>query len=153
MSASTKQCVAIAARLRRDDQSRELLLGSPRSLATGFGRGVNGASVVGSDDHTQTQRNERGRIVAVAPAGFQHVEANSVARTATVTCDPSRTSLNDHRRWTMAYAYHGAGESLPDHVCMSMNGHGGTAQSAMDHSAMDLTPGARRPAVSASYLV
>jgi Cu2+-exporting ATPase len=48
--------------------------------------------------------------------GVVAVEANPVAQTATVTYDPSRTSLADLRRWVEECGYHCAGQSVPLHV-------------------------------------
>jgi P-type Cu2+ transporter len=55
-----------------------------------------------------------------ARPGVLAVEANPVAQTATVTYDPSRTSLADLRRWVEECGYHCAGQSVPLHVCEPM---------------------------------
>jgi Cu2+-exporting ATPase len=52
--------------------------------------------------------------------GVLAVEANPVAQTATVTYDPSRTSLAHLRRWVEECGYHCAGQSVPHHVCEPM---------------------------------
>ena len=50
-------------------------------------------------------------------AGVVGVEANPVAQTATVTFDPSETSLRALRQWVEDCGYHCAGESVPGHLC------------------------------------
>jgi Cu2+-exporting ATPase len=50
-------------------------------------------------------------------AGVVEVEANPVAQTATVTFDPSETSVAALRRWVEDCGYHCAGESVPGHLC------------------------------------
>ena len=68
--------------------------------------------------------------------GVVAVDANPVAQTATVTYDPSRTSVADLAGWVRDCGYHCAGQSVPDHVCDPMaepvgpahtghEGHGG----------------------------
>jgi len=52
-----------------------------------------------------------------ARAGVLAVEANSLSQTATVTFDPTRTSLDELEGWIRDCGYHCAGESLPSHVC------------------------------------
>jgi Cu2+-exporting ATPase len=49
--------------------------------------------------------------------GVVWVEANPVAQTATVTYDPSVTSLAELRRWVQGCGYHCAGQSVPEHLC------------------------------------
>ena len=49
--------------------------------------------------------------------GVEEVEANPVAQTATVTYDPSRTSVEELRRWVTECGYHCAGQSVPQHIC------------------------------------
>ncbi|WP_336082558.1 heavy metal translocating P-type ATPase [Nocardia sp. SSK8] len=59
----------------------------------------------------------------VLTAGLRHrpgvlaVEANPVAQTATVTYDPSRTSVAELRTWVRDCGYHCAGRSVPTHLC------------------------------------
>ena len=48
-------------------------------------------------------------VVAVLP--------NAVAQTATVTFDPTRTTLEDLTGWIRDCGYHCRGESVPDHLC------------------------------------
>jgi P-type Cu2+ transporter len=68
--------------------------------------------------------------------GVLSVEANPVAQTATVTYDPSRTSVEALTRWVEECGYHCAGQSVPGHVCDPMAEHG-AAPGAYDHAAMD----------------
>lgn len=49
--------------------------------------------------------------------GVVAVEANPVGQTATVTFDPSSTSVQDLAGWVRECGYHCRGESVPDHVC------------------------------------
>ena len=49
--------------------------------------------------------------------GVLSVEANPVAQTATVTYDPTRTSVADLSGWVRDCGYHCAGQSVPQHVC------------------------------------
>ncbi|MGH3029345.1 MAG: heavy metal translocating P-type ATPase [Gaiellaceae bacterium] len=49
--------------------------------------------------------------------GVEQVEANPVAQTATVTYDPTKTSVEELRRWLTECGYHCAGQSVPEHVC------------------------------------
>lgn len=58
--------------------------------------------------------------------GVLEVNANPVAQTATVTYDPSRTSLAELRSWIQECGYHCAGQSVPHHVCDPMHDGAGT---------------------------
>ncbi|MFC9873183.1 heavy metal translocating P-type ATPase [Nocardia salmonicida] len=49
--------------------------------------------------------------------GVLAVDPNPVAQTATVTYDPTRTSVADLRAWVRDCGYHCAGRSVPSHVC------------------------------------
>src|SRR3954471_19945997 len=49
--------------------------------------------------------------------GVVSVEANPLAQTATVTYDPTRTSVADLSGWVRDCGYHCAGQSVPRHVC------------------------------------
>ncbi|MFG2444541.1 heavy metal translocating P-type ATPase [Nocardia fluminea] len=49
--------------------------------------------------------------------GVLAVDPNPVAQTATVTYDPTRTSVADLRTWVRECGYHCAGRSVPTHVC------------------------------------
>lgn len=45
------------------------------------------------------------------------VDANPVSQTATVTYDPTRTTVADLRGWIRDCGYHCSGQSVPDHIC------------------------------------
>jgi len=53
--------------------------------------------------------------------GVRAVDANPVSQTATVTYDPSVTSVADLRQWIEGCGYHSAGQSVPGHVCHPMD--------------------------------
>src|SRR5215216_2886066 len=57
-------------------------------------------------------------------SGVLAIEANPVAQTATVTYDPSVTSVEELTRWVEECGYHCAGQSVPGHVCDPMAEHG-----------------------------
>jgi Cu2+-exporting ATPase len=52
--------------------------------------------------------------------GVKSVDANPVSQTATVSYDPSETSLEDLRRWVTECGYHCSGQSVPGHICDPM---------------------------------
>ena len=52
--------------------------------------------------------------------GVVEVEANPVAQTATVTYDPSATSVEDLSHWVIECGYHCEGQSVPEHICDPM---------------------------------
>jgi len=52
-------------------------------------------------------------------AGVVGVTANPVAQTATVTYDPTQTTVEDLTGWIRNCGYHCRGESVPDHLCPS----------------------------------
>jgi P-type Cu2+ transporter len=52
--------------------------------------------------------------------GVVEVEANPVSQTATVTYDPTETSVEELRRWVEECGYHCAGQSVPEHICDPM---------------------------------
>ncbi|MGY1638916.1 heavy metal translocating P-type ATPase [Geodermatophilus sp. SYSU D00742] len=56
------------------------------------------------------------RVLGRRP-GVLSVEANPVGQTATVTYDPTRTSVADLAAWLRDCGYHCAGQSVPRHVC------------------------------------
>ncbi|HEX5983537.1 MAG TPA: heavy metal translocating P-type ATPase, partial [Solirubrobacterales bacterium] len=62
--------------------------------------------------------------------GVVEVEANPVAQTATVTYDPSVTSVEELSRWVTECGYHCEGQSVPEHICDPMLEPG---QAAHDH--------------------
>ncbi|TFV43760.1 heavy-metal-associated domain-containing protein, partial [Blastococcus sp. TF02A-35] len=78
--------------------------------------------------------------------GVLSVEANPVSQTATVTYDPSRTSVAELAAWVRDCGYHCAGQSVPQHVCDpaaephhvgAHDGHRPAASAAThDHAAM-----------------
>src|SRR3712207_1611316 len=49
--------------------------------------------------------------------GVLSVEANPAGQTATVTYDPTRTSVADLAAWIRDCGYHCVGQSVPRHVC------------------------------------
>ena len=49
--------------------------------------------------------------------GVIEVDANPVAQTATVTYEPSRTSVAELAGWVRDCGYHCAGQSVPEHIC------------------------------------
>ncbi len=70
--------------------------------------------------------------------GVVAVDANAVARTATVTYDPARTSVADLQRWVEECGMHCAGRSVPGHICDPMAEVGIPPRGmAHDHAAMD----------------
>jgi len=69
-------------------------------------------------------------------SGVLDVEANPVAQTATVTFDPTETSVSELRRWIEECGYHCAGQSVPGHVCDPLAEPGG-AEPAPDHAAVE----------------
>ena len=71
--------------------------------------------------------------------GVVAVDANPVAQTATVSYDPSVTSLEQISGWIRDCGYHCRGESVPDHVCYRMEETGGTSAAGHD-TAADVPP-------------
>ena len=73
--------------------------------------------------------------------GVLHVEANPVAQTATVTYDPSATSVADLQKWVEDCGYHCAGQSVPGHVCAPMQepGQSDKPGSHADHGSVPAT--------------
>ncbi|GAA0935476.1 heavy metal translocating P-type ATPase [Pseudonocardia zijingensis] len=87
--------------------------------------------------------------------GVRGVEMNPVAQTATVTYDPTQTSVSELAAWVRDCGYHCEGLSVPEHVCDPMmephpgghaadhpshegTGHGGHAGMSMDAMARDM---------------
>jgi P-type Cu2+ transporter len=65
-------------------------------------------------------------------SGVLSVLANPVAQTATVTFDPSRTSVAQLTQWVRDCGFHCAGQSVPDHVCdPQADHHGGMSMATM----------------------
>jgi Cu2+-exporting ATPase len=63
-----------------------------------------------------TSKNVAEAVLSRRP-GVLEVDANPVAQTATVTYDPSRTSVAELADWVRDCGYHCAGQSVPDHIC------------------------------------
>jgi Cu2+-exporting ATPase len=59
------------------------------------------------------------RSLAKRP-GVLNVDANVVAQTATVTFDPSQTSVAALKKWVEECGHHCAGQSVPSHICDAM---------------------------------
>lgn len=62
--------------------------------------------------------------------GVVAVEANAVGQTATVSYDPTATTVEELAGWVRDCGYHCAGESVPDHLCpppAAVGGHAGLA--------------------------
>ena len=68
--------------------------------------------------------------------GVLSVDANPVAQAATVTFDPSQTSVEELRNWVRDCGYHCAGQSVPHHVCDPLLEPGAPTEPPMDHAAM-----------------
>jgi copper chaperone CopZ len=75
------------------------------------------------------------RVLGGRP-GVLAVDANPATRTATVTYDPSQTSVSDLRRRVLECGYPCAGQSVPGHICDPMAEHG-AAPAAHDHAAIE----------------
>lgn len=86
--------------------------------------------------------------------GVAAVEANAANQTATVTYDPTQTSVEQLSKWVQDCGFHCAGRSVPNHVCDAMAeaeheahaaptphemmGHGGHAGMSMDQMVRDM---------------
>jgi P-type Cu2+ transporter len=66
--------------------------------------------------HWASEKPTVERVLGRRP-GVLGVEANPVAQTATVTYDPTRTSVADLTTWIRDCGYHCAGQSVPRYVC------------------------------------
>src|SRR3712207_2225933 len=66
--------------------------------------------------HWASEKATVERVLGRRP-GVLEVEANPVGQTATVTYDPTRTSVADLTAWIRDCGYHCAGQSVPQHVC------------------------------------
>ncbi len=71
--------------------------------------------------------------------GVVSVESNPIAQTASVTFDPSKTSVAALRQWIEDCGYHCAGQSVPSHVCFPMEEPGQDAKHD-SHSAPTSSP-------------
>ena len=87
--------------------------------------------------HWATSQSVVENVLSQRP-GVLAVRANAVAQTATVTYDPSRTSVADLAGWVRDCGYHCAGQSVPDHVCDPMDetqgGHHGRHTVVDEHA-------------------
>jgi Cu2+-exporting ATPase len=63
-----------------------------------------------------TSKNVAEAVLSRRP-GVLEVAVNPVAQTATVTYDPSRTSVAELAGWVRDCGYHCAGQSVPEHIC------------------------------------
>ncbi|WP_326566639.1 heavy metal translocating P-type ATPase [Amycolatopsis rhabdoformis] len=74
--------------------------------------------------------------------GVADLEVNPVAQTATVTFDPSRTSVATLRQWVLECGCHCAGQSVPHHVCDPLAEPAGAAapapHEAVEHGGMSM---------------
>jgi Cu2+-exporting ATPase len=66
--------------------------------------------------HWASEKATVERVLGRRP-GVLSVEANPVGQTATVTYDPTRTSVADLAAWIRDCGYHCAGQSVPQHMC------------------------------------
>ncbi|ERG63990.1 hypothetical protein L332_05905 [Agrococcus pavilionensis RW1] len=66
--------------------------------------------------------------------GVARVEANPVSQTATVTFDPTVTSIADLTEWIRDCGYHCSGQSVPDHICDPMGDHAARGDGGSDLS-------------------
>ncbi|MCO4255577.1 heavy metal translocating P-type ATPase [Pseudarthrobacter cellobiosi] len=69
--------------------------------------------------HWATSKAVVERVLLQRP-GVAAVDANPVAQTATVSFDPSVTSVEQISGWVRDCGYHCRGESVPNHVCYPM---------------------------------
>jgi heavy metal translocating P-type ATPase len=92
--------------------------GYPR--ATALWRGMTGkqstAVIEVSGVQWATSKNVAEAVLSRRP-GVLEVDANPVAQTATVTYDPSQTSVAELAGWVRDCGYHCAGQSVPEHIC------------------------------------
>ena len=66
--------------------------------------------------HGASEKTTVERVLGRRP-GVLEVEANPVGQTATITYDPTRTSVADLTAWIRDCGYHCTGQSVPQHVC------------------------------------
>ncbi len=66
--------------------------------------------------HWAASKNVAEAVLSRRP-GVIDVAANPVAQTATVSYDPSRTSVAELAGWVRDCGYHCAGQSVPEHIC------------------------------------
>ena len=63
-----------------------------------------------------TEKNVAEAVLSRRP-GVLTVDVNPVAQTATVTYDPSHSSVAELAGWVRDCGYHCAGQSVPNHIC------------------------------------
>jgi Cu2+-exporting ATPase len=83
--------------------------------------------------HYATEKAVVERVLGNRP-GVLEVQANPVAQSATVTFDPTVTSVADLTRWVQECGFHCAGQSVPGHVCDPL-AEPGAAETVHDHAA------------------
>ncbi|HEU4908511.1 MAG TPA: heavy metal translocating P-type ATPase, partial [Propionibacteriaceae bacterium] len=66
--------------------------------------------------HWASSKNVAEAVLSRRP-GVIEVDANPVAQTATITYDPSQTSVAELAGWVRDCGYHCAGQSVPEHIC------------------------------------
>ena len=66
--------------------------------------------------HWASSKNGAEAVLSRRP-GVVEVDANPVAQTATVTYDPSQTSVVELAGWVRDCGFHCAGQSVPEHIC------------------------------------
>ncbi|MGZ5128563.1 MAG: heavy metal translocating P-type ATPase [Actinomycetota bacterium] len=95
-----------------------------------------------------TEKNVVESVLMRRP-GVVEVDANPVAQSATVTIDPTATSIADLQGWIRDCGLHCAGRSVPNHVCDPMEELAGAAiatpadragHAMMDHAGHVATP-------------
>jgi len=86
-----------------------------------------------------TEKNVVERELARRP-GVIEVDANPVAQTATVTIDPTATSIADLQSWIRDCGLHCAGRSVPNHVCDPMQEVSVAAMPEMEHAGHVMPP-------------
>jgi Cu2+-exporting ATPase len=87
--------------------------------------------------HYASEKSLIERVLSARP-GVIDVDGNPVAQTATVTFDPTQTTVEELRGWIEDCGYHCAGQSVPGHVCDPMVEPGAPhEETAHDHAAME----------------
>ncbi|SDF24538.1 Cu2+-exporting ATPase [Blastococcus aurantiacus] len=66
--------------------------------------------------HWASEKSTVERLLGRRP-GVLAVDANPVGQTATVSYDPTQTSVTELAAWVRECGYHCAGQSVPQHVC------------------------------------
>jgi Cu2+-exporting ATPase len=86
--------------------------------------------------HFGTQKAVVEHVLSRRP-GVLQVEANPASQTASVTFDPTRTTIEALRQWVEECGFHCAGQSVPGHVCDPMADPAVPQDMAHDHAAME----------------